>query len=258
MKFENTEVFNFEGALRGMRMPFKGTAKNDSKYCIPNQCITCRYGDNQEPTDNPYSWDPCSSEDVMWTPYMIGEDDMRVAQRLVAAGSPHNKWLRQVFVSMDITASIKWWAQLDQYKVGTVTDSESVMHTITKLPITKECFEMDDYNGSLLVYDREPYKANFIVDDIWEKIINYCETLRQRYIETKDPGYWNELVRLLPESYLQTRTWTGNYAVLRNIITQRSGHRLLSWQQFIDHCKKLPYAEQFLFYKGENKNEQIS
>ena len=253
MKFENTEVFNFEGAIRGMRMPFKGTAKCDSKYCLPNECEGCPYY-NKEPEaiDNVVLYSTCAGENIEWIPYKIGQDDMRVAQRLVAAGSPHNKFLRQILVSMDITASIKWWAQMDQYKVGTVTDSESVMHSIAKLPITMECFESGDYNGSLVVYAREPYNEDIIVSDIWEDVINHCETLRQWYNQTKDIRYWNELIRLLPESYLQTRTWTGNYAVLRNIIQQRSGHKLHNWQQFIEHCRQLPYAEEFLFYKGDN------
>lgn len=235
MKFENTEVFNFEGAIRGMRMPFKGISKCDSHYYTLED-----YGIE-------------FNENVSWTPYKIGQDDMKVAQKLVAAGSPHNKFLRQIFISMDITAPLTWWKQMDQYKVGTVTDSESTMHTLGKYPITKECFEMDDYNGSLKVYDREPYNPDTKVDDVWEQLVEVCETLRQRYNETKDVCYWNELVRLLPESYLQTRTWTGNYAVLRSIIQQRSGHRLHNWQQFIDHCRQLPYAKQLLFYKGEEK-----
>jgi len=250
MKFENTEVFNFVGALRGMRLPLQSGAKADSHYCTPNECIMCPRSSGKD-TNNPFHWEPCCGEDISWTPYRIGNNDMDLAQRLVKASNPHDKFLRQVLVSMDITASLAWWKQMDQYRVGVVTDSQSTMHTLSKFPITMNNFETCDYNGSLLVYDREPYKENFTVDDIWEEIINHCETLRQRYNETKDIRYWKELIRLLPESYLQTRTWTGNYSILRNIIRQRSGHKMVEWQIFINHCKQMPYAKELLFYKGE-------
>jgi len=140
---------------------------------------------------------------------------------------------------------------MDTYKVGTTANSTSTMHKLASTPITKECFEMDDYDGSLKVYDREPYNIDDYIDDIWESIICYCETLRQRYLETKDKRYWKELIRILPAGWLQTRTWTGDYAVLRNIIKWRQGHKLTEWHQFIDWCRTLPYADSLLFYENE-------
>lgn len=137
---------------------------------------------------------------------------------------------------------------MDTYKVATVANSTSTMHKLASTPITKECFEMDDYNGSLKLYDREPYNIDDHVDDMWDSLICHCETLRQRYLETKDMKYWKELIRMLPESWLQTRAWSANYSTLRGIIHWRRGHKLSEWAQFIDWTKSLPYAEELLFY----------
>ena len=137
---------------------------------------------------------------------------------------------------------------MDTYKVGTTANSTSTMHKLASTPITKECFEMDDYDSSLLVYNQEPYNLDAYIDDIWDDIICHCECLRKRYLETKDIRYWKELIRWLPESWLQTRTWTANYAVLRNIIHWREGHKLTEWASFIGWCKTLPYANELLFY----------
>jgi hypothetical protein len=117
------------------------------------------------------------------------------------------------------------------------------MHKIASAPITRENFEMDDYEGRLLMYEREPYDLDAFTDDMWDNIINYCETLRQTYLETKDVRYWKELIRLLPESWLQTRTWSCNYEVLRNIYRQRKNHKLSEWHTFCDWIETLPYAD---------------
>ena len=255
MKFENTAVFNLEGALRGMRFPLQSHAKADSKYCTPNDCVKCHFGNHTDESACKW-WQTCTGEDIDWQqPYYIGENDMDLAQRLIGAGAEHAKFMRSIFVSVDITAPMYWWSEADTYKVGTVANSTSKMHKLASTPITLNCFETDDYNGSLLVYDREPYNENFTTDDIWEEIINHCETLRQRYNETKDKRYWKELIRILPESWLQTRTWSANYAVLRNIIKQRSNHKLLEWREFIGFCRTLPYSKELLFYKLENNDE---
>ena len=222
MKFERTQVFNFDNAIYGMRHPLESYSKIDS----------------------------CFKEDET---YVIGENDIKLMQKLICAKSPHDKFMRQIFVSVDITAPLFFWKEMDQYKVGTTTNSQSTMHKLATTPITKECFEMDDYDGSLKVYDKEPYNIDDYVDDIWDSIIDYCETLRQRYVETKDKRYWKELIRLLPESWLQTRTWTANYEVLRNIVHQRQGHKLTEWKSFINWVHTLPYADELIFY--DNKGE---
>ena len=225
MKFENTEVFNFEGALRGMRNPLNSWDKSDSAYMILAD-VTSHYN--------------------------IGSNDMDLAQKLIKAGSAHRKFMRQIFVSVDITAPIYWWKEMSTYKVATVANSTSTMHKLATTPITKECFEMDDYDGSLIMYEREPYNLDQYTDDVWESVICYCETLRKRYLETKDNRYWKELIRLLPESWLQTRTWTANYETLRTIYFDRRNHKLSEWNKFCNGwISKLPYAEEFIMLEGK-------
>jgi hypothetical protein len=126
------------------------------------------------------------------------------------------------------------------------------MHKLAEYPITKDCFEMGDYDGSLTVFqlDKEPSDIDFTVDSAWEELINVCETLRQRYNETKDVRYWKELVRILPNGWLQTRTVTMNYENLLSICSkgQRRFHKLTEWRNdFINWARKLPYANQLIF-----------
>ena len=240
MKFDKSWTGNWENAFRGLRHPLESYAKSDSNFGI---CSIFEYSKELILTykDNPYA------EYVK-----LGPNDLDLAQRMIKAGSPNDKFLRQIFVSVDITAPLYWWKEMDTYKVATVANSTSTMHKLASTPITADCFEMDDYTGDLEVYNNEPYQECFITDDIWEEIINHCETLRLRYLETKDKRYWKELIRLLPESWLQTRTWTANYATLRNIIHWREGHRLTEWASFIDWCHTLPYADELLFYEQKS------
>lgn len=136
---------------------------------------------------------------------------------------------------------------MDQYKVGTTTNSESTMHTLTKRPITINDFSVNDADYDLnLSYEGE----SITVGDAWEAIISTCEALRLNYIATKDKRYWDTLVRLLPNGWLQMRTWTGNYAVLKNIYYARRNHKLKEWHDFCDFIEQLPYAE-YLILTGE-------
>lgn len=223
MKFENTDVWGFRHAIRGMRNPLNSWDKSDSYY--------------EKGTD------PFSLEEWVATEITIGDNDLDLMQRLIKGGSEHRKYLRQIMVSVDITAPLYWWKEFDTYKIGTTANSTSTMHKLATTPITMDCFETDDYEEMIFGVGEilSPYM-----------IIEYCEKLRQKYLETKDKKYWKELVRWLPESWLQTRTWTANYEVLRNIVHQRTGHKLSEWQSFIDWAKTLPYAEELIFYKGEN------
>lgn len=214
MKFENTQVFNFDGAIRGMRFPLQSNNKSDS------------YFNNDEE-------------------FVLGWADLDLAKRLIRAGKSHCKFLRQIFVSVDLTLPIYIWTELDQYKIATVTNSESKMHTLYKTPITRDCFEMDDYDGRLGLIDPQ------ILDVRIGQWINDLEQLRQMYLNTKDKRYWKELIRWLPESWLQTRTWTANYEVLRNIYFQRRNHKLTEWHTFCEWIKTLPYAEELIIYEGE-------
>ena len=230
MKFENTEVWGFEHALRGMRNPKNSWNKSDSYYEYDNQkdCVTKNAN------------------------FVIGENDMKLAQTLIKAGSEHRKFMRQIFVSVDITAPLYWWAEYDTYKVGTVANSTSKMHTITNNSITLDCFEIDDYEKDLFMYYEHSYVKDMVAD-----IVRNCETLRQRYLETKDKRYWKELIRWLPESWLQKRTVTMTYENLLAMCSkgQRRFHKLNEWSgqdnpnvpNFVSWARTLPYAQELIF-----------
>ena len=216
MKVENIETFNWLGAMRAMRNPMNSWDKNDSFI--------------MELTGKP----------------VLGPNDLDLAKRLVAAGSEHRKFMRQIGINFDLTAPLYFWKEYDTYKVGTVANSTSTMHKLASTPITIDCFETDDMVDDLKVFDNEPYNIDETVKDVWEGIINACETLRQRYLETKDIRYWKELVRLLPEGWLQTRTCTLNYEVLRTMYHQRKTHKLQEWRDFCKVIETLPYAKELI------------
>lgn len=142
-----------------------------------------------------------------------------VAQRLAGKGMGHDKFLRQICVWLDITAPRYWWPEMDQYKVATVTQSESTMHTITKKEFTVKDF-------------RFGYEKAYL-----QKVVDMLNELRNIYIDTKDKAIWKMIIQLLPQSYLQRRILTCNYETLRNIIKQRTGHKLSEWAIFIDAIK---------------------
>ena len=122
----------------------------------------------------------------------IGPNDMKLATTLIKAGPEHRKFLRQIFVSVDITAPLYWWKEMDTYKIGTTANSTSTMHKLTSKPITLDCFEIDDFNENL-----EYYRGNTI-GMLSDLLVEQLEFLRQKYIETNDKKYWKELVRWLP------------------------------------------------------------
>ena len=224
MKFEYTEVFNFKGALRGMRNPKESWDKSDT--FVNGNCGTdC-------PCNN------CSHVDGV----EIGKYDLALAQSLIRAGSEHRKFMRQIFVSVDITAPLYWWKEFDTYKVGTVANSTSTMHKLASTPITLDCFETDDVE----VLE----ELNYEVSCWWSELIDELEKLRGKYNETKDKRYWKELIRLLPDSWLQRRTVTMNYENLLVMCSkgQRRNHKLTEWSKsFIDWARSLPYAQQLIF-----------
>lgn len=230
MRFENTDVYNFKNAIRGMRLPMNSNDKSDSKYLTLDEA------------DGDFGH-------LTFKDYIIGDNDLDLMQRLIKAGTPHDKFMRQIFVSVDITAPLFFWKEMDQYKVGTTTNSQSTMHKLATTPITLDCFETDDYEPSLSI-DRK-YGLSFPEDEL----IPYLEELRKLYLKTKNKKYWKELIRWLPESWLQTRTWTANYEVIRNICHQRKGHKLSEWKAFIDWAHTLPYTEELIFVEDNNGTE---
>ena len=209
MKFENTDVWGFEHAIRGMRNPKESWSKGDS---IIFQGVI-----------------------------QLGENDKKLAHALISGGTEHRKFSRQIFVSVDITAPIYWWKEFDTYKVGTTANSTSTMHKLTSKPITLESFEIDDYSKD---------------ETVESVIIPFLENLRKKYIKTHDKKYWKELVRWLPEGWLQTRTVTMNYENVFSMIRQRDNHKLNEWSgidnadlcHFILWARNLPCAEELLFY----------
>lgn len=136
--------------------------------------------------------------------------------------------------------------EMDQYKVGTTTNSCSTMHKLASTPITRECFSFDENFDKLPIYTATDadsgIEISYNLDLIMEDIINNCEKLRQLYNETKDVRYWRALVMLLPEGWNQKRTWTANYQVLRNIYFARRNHKLIEWHDFCHRIELLPYA----------------
>ena len=211
MKFENTSVYNIYNAILGARNPMNSWDKSDSVF----------KGYNGKIENTP-----------------IGKNDLELMQKLIKAGSEHRKFLRQIFVSVDITAPLYFFKELDTYKVGTVANSTSTMHKLASTPITLDCFEMGDFT---------PFIDNFKIDLSWRTVVSYLEQLRQKYNETKDKRYWKELIRLLPESWLQKRTVTMNYENILNMYRQRKNHKLTEWSKsFCDWVKTLPYAEELI------------
>ena len=226
MKFEHTSVFNFDGAFRGMRNPMNSWDKSDSYW---EQ--TTKFEDGYRVFE-----------------YRIGHSDLELAQKLIRAGSEQRKFMRQIFVSVDITAPLYWWKEFDTYKVGTVANSTSTMHKLASTPITLDCFELAEWNESVYVYDEDNEQVE--VRKMWCQLRDYLEGLRQEYLKTKDKRYWKELIRLLPESWLQKRTVTMDYENLLAICSkgQRRFHKLTEWSlAFITWARTLPYAQELIF-----------
>ena len=205
IKLERTSTFNLEGAIRGMRNAFNSWDQSDSGYvesmAVPGKMI-----------------------------YEIGKNDLDLMKKLAKAGSDHRKYMRQIFVSVDITAPIYWWKEFDTYKVGTVANSTSTMHTIHK----KE-FTMDDFSHEHLWG-----KAKVLLE---EYIIPTLNDDRECYLESKNKDDWWQMIQLLPSSYNQKRTVTMNYENLVNMYHARKNHKLNEWHEFCDWIKELPYSE---------------
>ncbi len=206
VKVERISVMNFENAIRGARNPLNSWDRMDSFY--------------DEKGD-----------------FVFGPNDLSLASKLAKAGSDHRKFLRQIFVTMDITAPLYWWKEFDTYKVGTVANSCSTMHKIQAKEIVRE-----DFSAERLTPD-----ASAVMDGL----IAYLEQERKKYVETKDKAHWHNLIQLLPSSFNQMRTVSMNYEVLINIYYARRTHKLADWHTFCDVIKELPYARELILVKEE-------
>ena len=201
LKTERTAVMNLEYAIRGMRNPLSSWDKSDSVYDAAGN-------------------------------YILGEADLRLGQKLAASGSDHRKFLRQIFVSVDITAPLYWWKEFDTYKVGTVANSTSTMHKIHAKSFSRDDFSCDRMSEDTLA--------------CLDCVIATLEKKRLEYIETKERQPWHDMIQLLPSSYNQMRTCTLNYENLINIYYARRNHKLPEWHVLCDWILTLPYAREFI------------
>lgn len=225
ISFENTEVMNIEGAIRGMRNPLNSWEKLDSVF---------RYGNcNNDCPD-------CKGCTVLkGMCFKLGENDLDLARRLIAAGSDHRKFLRQIFVSVDITAPLYWWKEFDTYKVATVANSCSTMHKIHSRDLT-----LNDFSYEYLLSSNGKNGGPL---DTLERVISDINYWRERYVKTKNKLYWWQIIQLLPSSYNQCRTVTLNYETLRNIYGSRCNHKLDEWSiGFMEWIDSLPYADDLI------------
>ena len=204
------------------------------------------------------SWDRSDSIYSTNDTFYLGNKDKELAQRLIRAGNEHRKFMRQIIVSFDLTAPLYLWKEFDTYKIGTVSNSTSTMHKLASTPITLDCFETDDYTDWLEIdkedikeYDKDMFYDHWHMEMFTTCVIEHLEQLRLMYLKTKDKLYWKELIRWLPESWLQTRTITLSYENIYNMIHQRQNHKLSEWHYIINEFRKLPYAKELLFLDEE-------
>ena len=278
MKFEHIRVMNFENAFRGMRHPKESYHLSDSEFGLHNINYLeedfnvvhnwTEFLENEKKEVEIGEWlidNGVLYKDDDYIEYaFLGPRDLRLAQQLISGGSEHRKFMRQIFVSVDITAPLYWWKEFDTYKVGTVANSTSTMHKIQSKPITMGSFELDDFDPTVKVFDIPEYGC--WIKDQAQELINMCEALRQKYNETKDVKYWKELIRWLPEGWLQTRTITMNYENLLGMCSsgQRRFHKLNEWsgthtevdESFMQFARSLPYAQELIFM-DELKSEKM-
>ena len=233
IKFEHTEVMNFEGALRGMRNPLNSWDKSDS-FLICGDKVCTAMSDCDLACNIPH--------------FKVGKNDLDLAQRLIKAGSDHRKFLRQIFVSVDITAPLYWWKEFDTYKVATVSNSCSTMHKIHAKEFTLEDFSCEKlFNDFKSCDDTLVKNVNNWYKQNLEMTIKSLNRAREKYLETKDKKYWWQMIQLLPSSYNQKRTITFNYETLRNIYGSRRNHKLDEWSVgFMKWIDSLPYAEELI------------
>ena len=209
IKVENLEVLNFEGALRGMRNPLESWDKSDSYY------------------------------DKETGKYVIGPKDLDLALKLTKSGSDHSKFLRQIFVSMDITAPMSWWWDFDTYKVATVRNSTSRMHKLGSRLLTFDDFSLDDEQGNINI---TPFRK-YVIEDLNRRIAEFQQLKKDGKME-EAMSLWREIVFDSPQSYNFKSTWTGNYEIMRNVYRARKNHKQREVRDFgKDIEESFPYSE---------------
>lgn len=212
----NVKVYNLEGAFRGLRNPLNSWDKSDSYY-------------------------------DEYHIYQLGDKDLDLAQRMISGGADESKFMRQIMVCFDIEAPLYWWKEFDTYKVGTVANSCSTMHKLASVPITEKSFSINDVDLNLPIIDDDATDIGWL----WKDIVFYCEQLRKKYLETKNKDYWRALVQILPNGWMQKRTITLNYQVLRAQYFARRNHKLSEWHEYCRFIEGLPYAKELICYTKE-------
>lgn len=229
IEIERVEIYGWEAAIRGMRNPMNSWSKSDSSYFSSKSLSGYLH----------------HGEFVH-----IGKNDLTLMKSLIKAGSDHRKFLRFINVTCDITAPLYWWKEFDTYKVGTVRNSCSTMHTIAKKEFTLDDFSFEhveslgDVDGFSLEYD--DCTRVMTGDVLKDRIVEVLNFNREKYLETKDKKYWWEMIQLLPSSYNQRATIQLNYEVLMKMYHERKNHKLDEWKTFCEWVKTLPYMEEFI------------
>ena len=226
IKIENVDVYGWEAAIRGMRNPMNSWSKSDSSYFY---------------SESSY---PHSGEFVH-----IGKNDLVLMKSLIKAGSDHRKFLRFINVTCDITAPLYWWKEFDTYKVGTVRNSCSTMHTIAKKEFTLDDFSIEHIESiDFIDVDALGYTDCSCIDNLVlaKLIVEVLNFNRKKYLETKGKGYWWQMIQLLPSSYNQRATVQLNYEVLMKMYHERKNHKLDEWKTFCEWIETLPYMRELL------------
>lgn len=234
--FEHAEVVGWEAAIRGMRNPMNSWERSDSQLCKSSDGFEdCRVGVHG---GCPRRDEDYFKEDI----FCIGKNDFELMQRLARAGTDHRKFMRMIVVYVDVTAPLYWWKEFDTYKVGTVANSESTMHTISKRDLTLDDFSHDHIYDDMTTEPSSLKALTFVIDTI--------NQYRRLYKVSGAKGDWWQIIQLLPSSFNQKRTVQLNYEVLSNIYHARKNHKLTEWREFCHWIESLPYSE---LITGEEK-----
>ena len=225
IRIENVDVFGWESAIRGMRNPMNSWDKSDSQFHVCSKSGKTSYTE-------------------------IGNNDLKLMQSLVKAGTDHSKFMRMINVSCDITAPRYWWTEYDTYKVGTVRNSCSTMHKIADKEFEQSDFSREhlttlDYQHYDILDTEEVKRIEFQTasTEILRLIIQCLNNYRKLYLATKNKKYWWQMIQILPQSYNQRATVQLNYAALRNMYHARKNHKLDEWIEFCKWIETLPYSE---------------
>lgn len=210
IRVDDVNVWGFNHAMRGMRNPMNSWDRADTIF------------------------------DLEGGVFRMGGADQQLMHKLFRAGTEHRKYMRQIFVSMDITAPLYWWKEFDTYKVGTTANSCSTMHKIAAKEFTDDDFSLEHLESD----------ANFCAGVVIETLNDY----RKKYLNTKDKRYWWCLIQLLPSSYNQKRTVTMDYENAASMIRQRTGHKLDEWNDFVKVLSDLPYMDDIMNGDGGDKD----